>query len=790
MPKNKNTARQFPYKTTLDLSLLVKYWKDNLSNTEMQRIFPTKDIIDKIDAAESLHHPITDTKELKQHKELVGFLMSAIFPPATLETKTMAALQSFSMNAFYATPNYLKFIPMGKDFNPTTNILGDDIYTGKVIHACMMILKKYYGVAFEKDRPLIFTFKDPDTGLDRNYKAEFNDMFLDVVCTGELPVLDKKDINLLLSNLYDVTYWLKYLPQDLFEFNGFMVFELLDVTDQEMLSSIKYDLLQKGAILSEERFSAIQQKIRALFRLPLMRVGIAAFNANSSISNYGNNIWKSILLESQNEFECKDYQGSIYEMLFVNQKAVIVEDIEALPNKTVIEKALLKSGIKNIAIAPLTYDGEVIGILELGTPYVGKLNPVSAGKAEDVLPMFSTAIKRVLVEMETDIRAIIQEEFTAIHPTVEWKFIEASAGLMQKRLQGQKAIAEDIVFEEVYPLYGMADVRGSSSERNLAIQQDLIDNLELADKVVSDILAYKNMPILDEIKFRLKLEIDKIKEGLNSGDEVGVLDFLKKEIVPLFQHFKEEDIVLKPIIEEYEKNLNPQLGIIYNKRKDYEDSITAINHTIADYLDGQQVKAQEVFPHYFEMYKTDGVEYNLYLGQSLVKDRPFDPVYLKNFRLWQLITMCEVANELEGLKKSLAKPLDIAQLILVHSEPIAIRFRMDEKQFDVDGAYNIRYEIVKKRIDKALIMGTNERLTQPGKIAIVYAQVKEAEEYLQFVRYLQSTGYLNEEVEMVELENLQGAQGLKAIRVSINLKAAKKNYGNKMIEEVVASLQH
>ncbi len=28
---------------------------------------------------------------------------------------------------------------------------------------------------------------------------------------------------------------------------------------------------------------------------------------------------------------------------------------------------------------------------------------------------------------------------------------------------------------------------------------------------------------------------------------------------------------------------------------------------------------------------------------------------------------------------------------------------MDEKRFDVDGAYNARYEIVKKRIDKAYV---------------------------------------------------------------------------------------
>ena len=93
---------------------------------------------------------------------------------------------------------------------------------------------------------------------------------------------------------------------------------------------------------------------------------------------------------------------------------------------------------------------------------------------------------------------------------------------------------------------------------------------------------------------------------------------------------------------------------------------------------------------------------------------------------------------------------------------------MDEKKFDVDGAYNIRYEIIKKRIDKANIKNTDERLTVPGKIAIVYSQHKDAEEYLKYIHYLQSKNYLLEDVEFVELEDLQGITGLKALRVQVN----------------------
>ena len=174
-----------------------------------------------------------------------------------------------------------------------------------------------------------------------------------------------------------------------------------------------------------------------------------------------------------------------------------------------------------------------------------------------------------------------------------------------------------------------------------------------------------------------------------------------------------------------------------------------------------------MIPHYFEKYKTDGVEYNIYAGSSLLENGQFDDLDLKNLKLWQLTTMAGVVWEMKRLKPGLEVPLDTAHLILVQSIPLAIRFRIDEKKFDVDGAYNIRYEIVKKRIDKVRVADTAERLTQPGKIAIVYSQESEAEEYLRFLDYLQAAGYLEPGVEHLELEKLQGVQGLKALRVTV-----------------------
>ena len=184
-------------------------------------------------------------------------------------------------------------------------------------------------------------------------------------------------------------------------------------------------------------------------------------------------------------------------------------------------------------------------------------------------------------------------------------------------------------------------------------------------------------------------------------------------------------------------------------------------------IDEEQVKAQKMYPHYFERYKTDGVEHNMYIGESITKEDNFNEIYLYNLRLWQLQVMCEMESIFYQNKENHPIDLDVTSMILVYNQPLSIRFRMDEKQFDVDGTYNARYEVVKKRVDKALIKGTDERVSTKGKMTIVYSQKSDEEEYLKYIKFLQSKKILEDQIEMVELEDLQGITGLKALRVAI-----------------------
>ena len=223
----------------------------------------------------------------------------------------------------------------------------------------------------------------------------------------------------------------------------------------------------------------------------------------------------------------------------------------------------------------------------------------------------------------------------------------------------------------------------------------------------------------------------------------------------------------KEWVDEYNELIDANTGLVYKHRKDYDESVMLINKRLASVLDKKQQEAQQMYPHYFERFKTDGVEHNLYIGEAITKEKSFNKIYLRNLKLWQLQAVCEMENNYYRFKDKLPIALDVASMILAFNGSLSLRFRMDEKRFDVDGTYNARYEVVKKRVDKAHIKGTEERITQPGKISIIYSQKEDEEEYLKYIGFLQYQKLLGDEIEILELEDLQGVTGLKALRVNV-----------------------
>jgi hypothetical protein len=243
------------------------------------------------------------------------------------------------------------------------------------------------------------------------------------------------------------------------------------------------------------------------------------------------------------------------------------------------------------------------------------------------------------------------------------------------------------------------------------------------------------------------------------------------EIQPFLRDFAIGNPVFGRIIDRYNTAIDTKAGPANEQRRLLEESMNQVIAAVNNYMEMMKDEMQKAYPCYFEKFRTDGVEYDVYIGQSLAPDKPFSEIYLGNLRLMQLTSMAAIARYTYALQKELKKPVETTQLIFIHSHSIDILFRKDEKRFDVEGAYNIRYHIVKKRIDKVNIKNSKDRLTLPNKIALVYLTQKEADEYVSYIRYLVEKRVLIDDLEYLELEQLQGISGLKAMRVSVVLDA-------------------
>ncbi len=762
----------FPFNRVLTLDYLIDFWRTLAADESSPQKAIARAIALEVDAVPELHGTIDDLGVLQNHKDILSRLMTAVFPIAHAGMGIVAAaLVPYKMSSIYSTAG-LDELGILDNFHQRTTVTGvpideEGFLRGKASGAYMEILKSYYGLEHTAVYPLVYTHIDEESGLRKFYQIIFDTQFARPVVKGKLPDLSTAQIEVLLSSPMNLELWMELLPPENFEFHGFVVLKALDVTAQEVHSALKKDLLQKDAFASEESIDRLESRLRTLLRLPRMRLGLISLpDDDFEEMPYARRIGRSLLLSNDVMPECPQRHNSAYKAVFESNEPIVLSDLQNCEYCTGFEHHLVEQNISSLMLAPLRYEGKLIGLMELASPRKGAVTKINAIQLMDVITLFATAMKRTMDEQEDRIQALMKHKYTAIHPSVEWKFRKS---VFHHLARGDDTRPEEteVVFDGVYPLYGLSDIRNSSTNRSTAIQSDLIEQLSLALHVVVEASSHRPLPALDGIGYRIDRFVDAADRNPTTDIEITALDFLRTEVESLFEMLSSFGQSVQEKIKTYQQALDPKLGILYRRRKEYEESVAVINDTISHFLDRKQVAAQAMFPHYFEKYKTDGVDYNIYVGNSIAEKQQFDLLYLNNLRLWQLMTTCGIDWEL-GRTGELRVPLETAHLILVQNIPLSIRFREDEKKFDVDGAYNVRYEIVKKRIDKAEIRGTSERLTQPGHIAIVYSQSGEAAEYKRYLDYLTAAGYLDDgSLEELNLQDLQGASGLRALRVRI-----------------------
>ncbi len=764
-----NDNIESPFTLQVSFNKLLEQYEDLVNDSDETISSRAKQILKVSQDHPILREGFSDIQLLENYKSEIEFILKDSFSPLLTKNEIKTASVPFQNVIFNSSERFKTILDTaGKDFNlEIKNMPVNDTY----IIACTIILNFCYGYSLNFKRPFFYEIPD-ENGIMRYYKILYNADFTEIIPNKNAPKITQDDFDELLDNFENIELWKEKFPPNSYSFKGFVISNIFDVTDDQSISNIKSSLIGEDKRKDEGFMEEFHEIFRSLLGLKDITVGFSIYNDDEDTFEkvYGVGM-NSYLLNGIETSKCSDSLCEwSYNRLLKENKYFSVSDVDRSyklsKGKAPHIKVLHDQGIKSAIFAPIANEEGLMGILEIVSDKPKVLNSINANKLVDVMPYIIEAVERSKSEEENLIEAIIQKECTSIHPSVHWRFENEARKYIKDQFNGKEPRFKKIAFDNIYPLYGQIDIKGSSEARNWATMQDLSLQLKLIKDIIVRATTFESLPIYDQYIYQIEEYLKGLEEHFQVDSEQQISAFFKQDIEPLLRHLKERNELIDDV-KHYFDSINNKANMIYQHRKDYDDTIMTINGEMAYLLDKKQESAQKMYPHYFERFKTDGVEHNMYIGEAITKEDSFNEIYLYNLRLWQLQVMCEMENSYYQMKSQFPIPLDVASMILVFNQPLSISFRMDEKQFDVDGTYNARYEIVKKRVDKAYVKGTTERVTQKGKISIVYSQKQDEVEYLRYIKFLQSKKYLDDDVEILELQDLQAVTGLKAIRVSV-----------------------
>ena len=754
---------EFPAIMQVSFFKLIDTLEQQLKGGDPAAAAYAKVLLQEVEKYPELRDGISEVSQLEKYQSSIDMFSKAIFPEALATNEIKILTPPFYFKPIYSSRRFNSIVEAsGEEFNFTMKDVDEDTF---YLYCCFFILGHYYRFPLSGGTPQFLEFFNRNQGMVRTYKMLINADMCEFIPTDKAVEIKQSDFEELMENFGDMTIWKKKFPPNSWIMRGVNIVNMVDVTADQSIGSITSNLLIK----STDTFEKIQAGIRRLLNNSELEIGLLSLEEGELVPVDHQGL-KSIVLDAGEALICdQDLCDYTFEQIIQKKEPLVITDADYFDERgsNGLSKKLMASGYKSYIILPIVHEDEFLGFMELGAKRKFELHKGALKVLEEVLPILAMAKKRFMTEAQNQIEAVIQQECTTIHSSVKWRFEEEARKFVEQRDAGEQPVFKDITFDNLYPLYGQMDIKGSSERRNKAVSADLIKQLKAVEKVLKEAYAQFKLPAYEELIYRTEAYIGDLKQELAAGSEHMILAFLSKDVYPVFDHLRGQGKAFKDLIEEYESIIDPEMKTVYDERKRYDLSVNAINQRLATYLDNREVEAQAMFPHYFERYKTDGVEHNIYIGQSITRDKTFDPIHLKNMRLWQLLVMCEMENEFKTIQKELHSDIEMASLILVYNTALSVQFRMDEKQFDVEGAYNARYEIIKKRVDKANIKGTNERITRPGSLVIVYSQEQDAQEYRTYLDFLVAKGYLKEGYEDLALQDLQGVHGLRALRAEV-----------------------
>ncbi|MEW6281812.1 MAG: hypothetical protein AB1758_24615, partial [Candidatus Eremiobacterota bacterium] len=225
------TMGSLPFARTLSLDRLIAFWEGEARTAVGALRDLAGSILQGLEAAPELRGGIADVAVLEPHRGLVDAMMTAVFPQALRNLAFSAAVYPGEMRVFYATPRYRR-----EALHPDGTLKGEyfsedgvDLSDLMTIFAGLGILRRVYGIDLPFEKSILFKVSGD---LNRYHQIRAHLDFAEIRVRGAVPELPPEAVELLRSNITDMALWRRVLPEGLFEFYGFIVHDVIDVTEE------------------------------------------------------------------------------------------------------------------------------------------------------------------------------------------------------------------------------------------------------------------------------------------------------------------------------------------------------------------------------------------------------------------------------------------------------------------------------------------------------------------------------------------------------------------------------
>lgn len=756
----------------LSLKPFISFITERIATEQTAKVNFYKYLLSQFEAFPELDEPIAAEDAGKYH-QLFELIYTALSPLLNDEHEQVWAIGKPVTPSFYYGTDAFYSILLDKEHKLKGNLTlpsKTEMEKNMLTNFYDLILCKFYDISLGGSKYMVKSMIDEETHLLKYYRLNIDVRFIEVKCKTELPELSSKTAKEYFKGDEDNLEVLqRILPAELFSIEGVSIVTMTDVTAEYALESVKNAIIDHNKCEVGWSSDRIAVALKSLVGTDGIDFGLLPYiKLNSKTMIYSHKGFESIIIQQakENGLPEKDYTALV-DSFVENPRRLIFPEITAeQAEEYPMLQLIMDKGVKSYALYPLYYNAKLVGCLELYAKDITAFNGTSMSRIEGAFSLLSQLFQNIITDFNYEIMGIVTDKFTALQPAVAWRFYQAAYNYLKSGALNKGLLIEPVQFKDVYPFYAAIDIRNSSIERNLMIRKDLYAHFDILETMLKNLKS--KFPAAMEGGFPQEHSGWKEKgfADLSDREIMRTDDYLQRQLPPYLKLLRDVHVEVRDIVDEYFELTAPG-GKIYTNRENYELSMQMINHAANRHLDEFNASIQEIFPCYFEKFRTDGVEFDIYLGQSIAPEISFNEEIVHDFRLRQLRVIAEIGRTTANLTAHLPLPLETTQLIFVYEKLIDIGFRTDEQRFDVEGSYNIRYQMVKKRIDKAHIKDSAERLTQPGKIAIVYFNSAEAQEYLGYIKILQSEGLLTDFVEYIEIEELQGVEGLKALRVEV-----------------------